>query len=188
MSATPNKARLSGFGYQWRTSFHCHREKHQGFTSLHSAVSHSVNEVGKHIYKWWLTRWFYRTQADACGSRAIEWFMQLAHRCWSPLPTIRISCDAGSDDLFGNECAIWFAPCLQHQAKLGWMASATSGGLQSVAIERTCKASLCKLSQRQRFSGGCYFVKDWMLGCSGLFVPTCTYYTLVGEGLNEVTC
>ena len=30
---------------------HCHREKQQGFTSLHSAVSHSVNEVGKHIYK-----------------------------------------------------------------------------------------------------------------------------------------
>ena len=26
---------------------HCHREKQQGFTSLHSAVSHSVNEVGK---------------------------------------------------------------------------------------------------------------------------------------------
>ena len=27
--------------------FHCHREKQQGFTTLHSAVSHSVNEVGK---------------------------------------------------------------------------------------------------------------------------------------------
>jgi len=81
---------------------HCHREKQQGFTSLHSAVSHSVNEVGKHIYKWWLARWLYRTQADACGSRAIEWFMQLAHRCWPPLPTIRISYNAGSDDLLGR--------------------------------------------------------------------------------------
>ena len=104
MSATPNKARLSGFGYQWRTSFHCHREKHQGFTSLHSAVSHSVNEVGKHIYKWWLARWLYQTQADACRSRAIEWFIWLAHRCWPPLPTNRIVCDAGSDDLLGRIC------------------------------------------------------------------------------------
>ncbi|WP_204901862.1 hypothetical protein, partial [Bacteroides uniformis] len=39
---------------------------------------------------------------DACGSRAIEWFIQLAHRCWSPLPTIRISYNAGSDDLLGR--------------------------------------------------------------------------------------
>ena len=83
---------------------HCHREKQQGFTSLHSAVSHSVNEVGKHIYKWWLARWLYRTQADACGSRAIKWFRQLAHRCWSPLPTYRILCDAGSDGLLGRIC------------------------------------------------------------------------------------
>ena len=36
---------------QMEVPVHCHREKHQGFTSLHSAVSHSVNEVGKHIYK-----------------------------------------------------------------------------------------------------------------------------------------
>ena len=89
---------------QVEVPFHCHREKQQGFTSLHSAVSHSVNEVGKHIYKWWLARWLYRTQADACGSRAIEWFWRLAHRCWSPLPTYRIACDAGSDDLLGRMC------------------------------------------------------------------------------------
>ena len=89
---------------QMRTSFHCHREKQQGFTLLHSAVSHNGNEVGKHIYKWWLARWFYRTQADACGSRAIECFIRLAHRCWSPLPTYRISCDAGSDYLLGKMC------------------------------------------------------------------------------------
>ena len=89
---------------QVEVPFHCHREKQQGFTSLHSAVSHSVNEVGKHIYKWWLARWLYRTQADACRSRAIEWFIRLAHRCWSPLPTYRILCDAGSDDLLGRIC------------------------------------------------------------------------------------
>ena len=90
------------FWLRVETPFHCHREKQQGFTSLYAAVSHSVNEVGKHIYKWWLVRWFYRTQADACGSRAIEWFIQLAHRCWPPLPTYRIACDAGSDDLSGK--------------------------------------------------------------------------------------
>ena len=39
------------FWLRVETPFHCHREKHQGFTSLYSAVSHSVNEVGKHIYK-----------------------------------------------------------------------------------------------------------------------------------------
>ena len=118
--------RLIGFGNKWRISVHCHREKQQGFTTLHSAVSHSVNEVGKHIYKWWLARWLYQTQADACGSRAIEWFWRLAHGCWPSLPTYRISCDAGSDDLFGR-CAIRFAPCLRHQAKLGWLALITSG-------------------------------------------------------------
>ena len=83
---------------------HCHREKQQGFTSLHSAVSHSVNEVGHLVFKRWFVRWLYRTQADACGSRAIEWFIQLAHRCWPPLPTYRIACDAGSDDLLGRIC------------------------------------------------------------------------------------
>ncbi len=93
---------------QMEDSVHCHREKHQGFTSLHSAVSHSDNEVGKHIYKWWHARWLYRTQADACGSRAIEWFWRLAHGCWSPLPTYRIVCDAGSDDLFWK---MWHPVC-----------------------------------------------------------------------------
>ena len=82
--------------------FHCHREKQQGFTSLHSAVSHNGNEVRQLIFKRKLARWLYRTQADACGSRAIEWFIQLAHRCWPPLPTNRIVCDAGSDDLLGR--------------------------------------------------------------------------------------
>ena len=42
------------------------------------------------------------TQADACGSTAIECFRRLAHRCWPPLPTNRISCDVGSDDLLGD--------------------------------------------------------------------------------------
>ena len=37
---------------QMEDSVHCHREKQQGFTSLHSAVSHSVNEVGKQVFKW----------------------------------------------------------------------------------------------------------------------------------------
>ena len=36
---------------QVETPVHCHREKQQGFTLLHSAVSHNGNEVGKHIYK-----------------------------------------------------------------------------------------------------------------------------------------
>lgn len=110
-------------------------------TSLHSAVSHSVNEVGKHIYKWWLARWFYRTQADACGSRAIEWFMQLAHRCWSPLPTIRISYNAGSDYLLGRMyhpfCSVSVTP-----SKARLIGFGCEWKFQYVAIERTCKAPL----------------------------------------------
>ena len=51
VSTTPSKAWLIGFCNMRRTPVHCHREKQQGFTTLHSAVSHNVNEVGKHIYK-----------------------------------------------------------------------------------------------------------------------------------------
>ena len=36
---------------QMEVSVHRHREKQQGFTTLHSAVSHNVNEVGKLIFK-----------------------------------------------------------------------------------------------------------------------------------------
>ena len=36
---------------QMEVSVHRHREKQQGFTLLHSAVSHSVNEVGKLVFK-----------------------------------------------------------------------------------------------------------------------------------------
>ena len=85
-------------------SVHRHREKQQGFTTLHSAVSHSVNEVRQLVFKRKHVRWFYQTQADACGSRVIEWFWRLAYRCWSPLPTYRIVCDTGSDDLLGRIC------------------------------------------------------------------------------------
>ena len=55
-------------------------------------------------YKWCLVRWLYRTLADACRSRAIDWFWWLAHMCWFPLPTYRIACDAGSDDLWESMC------------------------------------------------------------------------------------
>ena len=89
---------------QMEVPVHYHREKQQGFTSLHSVVSHNGNEVRHLIFKRNLARWFYQTQADACGSRAIEWFIRLAHRCWSPLPTYRIVCDTGSDDLLGRMC------------------------------------------------------------------------------------
>ena len=139
--AIPSKARLIGLLLQMKDSVHCHREKQQGYTSLYSAVSHSVNEVGKHIYKWWLARWLYRTQADACGSRAIDWFRRLAHRCWPPLPTYRISCDAGSDDLLGRMfhpvCSVSVTPSKARLIGLGY-----KWKLQSVAIERTCKAPL----------------------------------------------
>lgn len=39
------------FWLQMEASVHRHCEKQQGFTLLHSAVSHSVNEVGKLVFK-----------------------------------------------------------------------------------------------------------------------------------------
>ncbi len=141
VSATPSKARLIGFCNKWRTPVHCHREKHQGFTSLYSAVSHSVNEVRQLAFKRKHARWFYRTQADACGSRAIEWFWRLSHRCWFPLPTYRISCDAGSDNLLGRIChPVCSVSATPSKARLigfgnGWK-------LHSIATERSIRVSL----------------------------------------------
>ena len=129
------------FGLRMETPVHCHREKQQGFTSLHSAVSHNGNEVVLLVFKRKHVRWLYRTQADACGSRAIEWFWLLAHGCWPPLPTYRISCDAGSDDLLGRichpVCSVSMTPSKARLIGFGY-----KWELQSVAIERTCKASL----------------------------------------------
>ena len=56
------------------------------------------------FFKWWFARWLYRTQVDACGSRVIEWYWWLVHRCWSPLPTYRIACDAGMTTFWGWMC------------------------------------------------------------------------------------
>ena len=126
---------------QMEDSVHCHREKQQGFTSLHSAVSHSVNEVGNQVFKWWFARCFYRTQADACGSRAIEWFIRLAHRCWSPLPTYRIVCDAGSDNPLGRiyhpVCSVSVTPS---KARLNGFCYKWK--IQSIATERYSRDSL----------------------------------------------
>ena len=36
---------------QMEDSVHCHREKQQGFTLLHSVVSHNVNEVRLLLFK-----------------------------------------------------------------------------------------------------------------------------------------
>ena len=126
------------FWLRVETPFHCHREKQQGFTTLHSAVSHSVNEVRLLLFKWWLARWLYRTQADACGSRAIEWFRLYLGRyfrliAFYAMPEVTTFCE---------KCAIRFVPCLRHQAKPGWLAFATSGGLQSIATERSIRVSL----------------------------------------------
>ena len=43
---------------------------------------------------------------------------------------------------FCEKCAIRFVPCLRHQAKPGCLAFATSGGLQSIATERSIRFSL----------------------------------------------
>ena len=80
-------------------------------------------------------------QADACRSRAIEWFWRLAHRCWFPLPTYRISCDTGSDNLLGRIChPVCSVSATPSKARLigfgnGWK-------LQSIATERSSRVSL----------------------------------------------
>ena len=126
---------------QMEDSVHCHRQKQQGFSSLHSDVSHSVNEVGQLVFKRKLARWLYRTQTDACGSRAIEWFRRLAHGCWSPLPTYRISCDAGSDDLLGRMChPVCSVSATPSKARLNGFANKWK--LQPIATERSSRVSL----------------------------------------------
>ena len=91
--------------------------------------------------QWILVRWFYRTQADTCGSRAIEWFIRLAHRCWSPLPTYRISCDAESDDLLGKMChpvcSVSVTP-----SKTRLIGFCYKWKIQSIATERSSRVSL----------------------------------------------
>ena len=86
-------------------------------------------------------RWFYRTQADACGSRAIGWFIRPAHRCWSSLPTYRIVCDAGSDDLLGRichpVCSVSATP-----SKTRLIGFWNKWKLQSIATERSSRVSL----------------------------------------------
>ena len=141
VSSIPSKARLIGFCNMRRRPFHCHREKQQGFTPLHSAVSHNGNEVRQQVFKRNLARWLYRTQADACRSRAIEWLWQLTHRGWSPLPTFRISCDAGSDDLLGRiyhpVCSVSSTP-----SKARLIGFGDKWELQSIATERSSRVSL----------------------------------------------
>ena len=103
---------------------------------------HNTKNITTFIhYKRRLTRWFYRTQADACGSRAIECFRQLAHRCWSPLPTYRIVCDTGSDDLLGRMChPVCSVSSTPSKARL--IGFGDKWELQSIATERSSRVSL----------------------------------------------
>ena len=178
VSVTPSKTRLIGLLLQMEVSVHRHREKQQGFTLLHSAVSHSVNEVRKLVFKRWFARWFYQTQADACGSRAIEWFIRLAHRCWSPLPTYRILCDAGSDDLWGK----MYHPFCSVSATPSKVRLIGFYNKRRTPVRCRCEnlqgfASLCRFSQRQRFSGMRIFKTVGMLGYAdflrNIFGMTC---------------
>ena len=103
---------------------------------------HNTKNITTFIhYKRRLTRWFYRTQADACGSRAIEWFMQLARRCLSPLPTYRIACDAGSDDLLGKMyhpvCSVSATPSKARLIGFGY-----EWKIQSIDTVRSSRVSL----------------------------------------------
>ncbi|MFT0357739.1 hypothetical protein ACMSEA_19170 [Bacteroides thetaiotaomicron] len=59
-------------------------------------------------------------QADACRSRAIEWFWRMAHICWPPLPTYCIACDAGSDDLLGDVPSGLLRVCNTKQSLADW--------------------------------------------------------------------
>ena len=147
-------------------------------TSIHSVNSHSVNEVGKQVFKWWFARWFYRTQTDACGSRAIEWFWRLAHGCWSPLPTYRILCDAGSDDLLGRIChPVCSVSVTPSKARLIGFCNKRNTPVRCHRENLQGSTSLCRFSQRQRFSGMCIFKTVGMLGYAdflrNIFEMTC---------------
>jgi len=74
--------------------------------------------------------------------RAIEWFWQLAHGCWSPLPTYRIVCDTGSDDLlrriYHPVCSVSSTPSKARMIGFGY-----KWKIQSIATERNSRVSLC---------------------------------------------
>ncbi len=73
--------------------------------------------------------------------RAIEWFWQLAHGCWSPLPTNRIVCDTGSDDLLGRICHPFCSVSMTpNKARL--IGFYYKWKIQSIATERYSRDSL----------------------------------------------
>ena len=97
---------------------HCHREKQQGFTSLHSAVSHSVNEVGKistndDLLDGSTERRLTLAEVEPSNglcSKLTDVGRHFRLFVFHTMPEVTT---------FGGGCAIRFAPCLQHQAKLG---------------------------------------------------------------------
>ena len=113
--------------------------------AIHQPIMKCISFVIQQ-YRWFAASLFYqiqlyRTQADACGNRAIEWFQQLAHRCWSPLPTYRIVCDAGSDDLLGRICHP-FCSVSMTPSKARLIGFYYKWKIQSIATERYSRNSL----------------------------------------------
>ena len=68
--------------------------------------------------------------------------MQLAHRCWPPLPTYRIVCDTGSDDILRRIChPVCSVSVTPSKARL--IGFCYKWKIQSIATERNSRVSLC---------------------------------------------
>lgn len=89
---TPSKARLIGFCYKWK------------FQSIATERNSRVSLRSTQLFLTMSMRLGCCSSNDDLLDGSTEWFIKLAHRCWPPLPTNRIACDAGSDDLLGRIC------------------------------------------------------------------------------------
>ena len=168
--------------------FHCHREKQQGFISLHSAVSHCVNEVGLLVFKRKLARWLYQcrlTLAEVEPSNGFGGWLTYVGRHFRLIVLHAMPEVTTFWEMCHPVCSVSATP------SKAWLIGFCNMRRNPVRCHRENLqgfASLCRFSQRQQFSGGRYFVRVWTLGRSGLFVLTYSHYTLVHEGLNEVMC
>ena len=101
------------------------------FTSFHSVISRSVNEVGIQTFKRWFARRFYfhrLTLAEVEPSNGLgSCLANIGHHfrliVFHAMPEVTT---------FWKDAPIQFAPCRWHQAKPGWQAITTDGSSSSL--------------------------------------------------------
>ena len=126
---TPSKARLIGFCYKWK------------FQSIATERNSRVSLCFTQLFLTMSMRLGCCSSNDDLLDGSTEWLIKLAHRCWPPLPTNRIACDAGSDDLLGRIChPVCSVSVTPSKARL--IGFCYKWKIQSIATERSIRVSL----------------------------------------------